>query len=264
MITPWRRGLDFEVMLLHADDRKYVLRLPLQEVTETEYEGTTHYAEVVEREAALYPLLREAGVPVPRLLGWGRGKRTWMLADLVEHDEVKELNEAQQHALGVAVRRMHQCAPALEGPGGQGDPDFLHERAVRRYRYATRHVDLPPVEVVAPLLRGPDEPRVVLHMDLRPDNLCFRGDELVGVLDLSNALVAPRHVELGRLHGFGGLTAAFLRGYGAHDVDRRQMLVHSVDAFGLMIALAVEELHDQEMLADTGKRLQETIEELRA
>lgn len=262
-VSPWRKGLDFEARLVRYGSSRYVLRMPLRETTVSDYEGEIDYADVVSREAALYPLLLEAGVPVPRLLAWGRRSaefdRSWMLLEHVSHDGVAELNPRQHEALGAATRLIHSCVGILEGPGGPGDAESLHERAFLRYRYATRYVDLPPADVVEPLLRVPFEPRVVLHMDLRADNLCFRGDELVGVIDLSNALIGPRHAELGRLRGFGGLTPSFLSGYGTHDVDERLVLAHSVDALGLMVALAVEELHDPAMLAATGERLRETV-----
>src|ERR1700723_3223100 len=51
------------------------------------------------------------------------------------------------------------------------------------------------------------------HMDLRPENLCFQGDDLVAVLDLSNCTLGDPATELGRMAAYGTLTRDLLGTY---------------------------------------------------
>lgn len=44
------------------------------------------------------------------------------------------------------------------------------------------------------------------HMDLRPENLCFRGDELVAVLDLSSRAASCACSRYAWIQIYAGLT----------------------------------------------------------
>ncbi|MER5772292.1 phosphotransferase family protein [Streptomyces sp. NPDC001985] len=271
-LAPWRQGTDFAVLRAGAAGARYALRVPLRETTRTGYDGFTDFARVIRREVVLHRLLAAAGVPAPRVVAWERreepGGHSWMLADLVEHDECAALDTEQQRSLGRLARTIHTLRPRRE-PGlaelrAAGRPTALLSRALNRYRRAAGLYPLPPAELIEPALReailgaGGDS---LLHMDLRPDNLCFRGSGIVGVLDLANSLVGPPAAELGRVYAHGLLTPAFLDGYGGLEegrdgaLTRRTVRAHAVDPLASQVALAAGRPAGRAALQAHGLRL---------
>ena len=87
------------------------------------------------------------------------------------------------------------------------------------------------------------------HVDLRPENLCFRGDDLVAVLDLSNCTLGDPAAELGRMAAYGTLTPDLLETYaGDKPPDGRLIAAYAVDTYALLGLLGAEELADQELV----------------
>ncbi|MER6913533.1 aminoglycoside phosphotransferase family protein [Streptomyces sp. NPDC000594] len=276
-ITPWRQGMDFAVLRAEVAGGRYALRIPLLETTRTSYDGYTDFAEVIAGEVALHRHLTDAGVPVPRLHGWGRRSGdvpSWMLMEYIEHDQVTALGTGQQRSLGRVARSLHALRPApgpdLAALRTAGRAQALVRRALVRYRRAALHHPLPAPHLVEPVLRSACLAATgtrVLHMDLRPENLCFRGTRITALLDLSNALIGPPAAELGRLYAYGLLTPAFLEGYRQSPAatptgagvpalpSARVIRAHAVDTLACLVVLAAEELADPEMLRTQGDRL---------
>jgi aminoglycoside phosphotransferase (APT) family kinase protein len=182
-----------------------------------------------------------------------------MITQFVEHGDVQSLSEHQQEALGAVVKRLHRYRPPADfvGPGGQGGPTPMVERICARYRRACLHVELPSVDsilpVVADSIQREDATATshLLHMDLRPANLCFRQDRLVALIDLTNCIVGSRFAELGRLYAYGGLSREFLAGYGVREftsTEWTRILSYAVDTLAMLITVAAEELMDGDML----------------
>jgi aminoglycoside phosphotransferase (APT) family kinase protein len=282
-IIPWRRGADFFALRVvppgAAPER--VLRVPLREVTTSVYDGTVDFGGVVEREAFVHRLLERHGVPVAPLLGWGRASgaddHSWMVFERVDHDDRTSLSPSALAALGRALRRIHAIAgtPELEAAvGRQTAPEAMRLRLRIRVTALAERVGYPALdellgraEAVIAERAGLRDLRLT-HMDLRPENLCFRGDDLVAVLDLSNCTLGDPAAELGRMAAYGTLTPDLLETYAdggplADRLDERLIAAYAVDTYALLGLLGAEELADQK-LVDRGLRgLDDCLQRLR-
>jgi aminoglycoside phosphotransferase (APT) family kinase protein len=279
-VIPWRRGADFFALRVvppgAATD--WVLRVPLREVTTSAYDGTVDFGDVVEREAFVHGLLERRGVPVAPLLGWGRASgaddHSWMLFERVDHDDRTSLSPPALAALGRELRRMHAIAwtPGLEAVvGRQTAPEMMIERVQTRVSALAERVGYPPSDELLGLARAVIGERTGLrdlrltHMDLRPENLCFRGDDLVAVLDLSNCTLGDPAAELGRMAAYGTLTPDLLATYAdGTPLDDRLIAAYAVDTYALLGLLGAEEFADQELVNRGLRGLDDCLQRLRA
>lgn len=268
-VEPWRRGADFFAFRVEVRGRAsgQVLRIPLREVTTSAYDGTVDFGDVVEREAHVHEALRDHGVPVASLLGWGRAGRanehSWMLFELVEHDDVSDLSPIALASLGQTPRTIHDvpATPDLLAAVGSGtSPEDMLARVEARVTALASRTGCESVLGVLGLALPVIGERVGLqdlrltHMDLRPENLCFRDDKLVAVLDLSNSTFGDPVAELGRMAAYGTLTPDLLGTYcGRGSIDERLIAAYAVDTFALLGLLGADEFADQE-LVDRGLR----------
>jgi aminoglycoside phosphotransferase (APT) family kinase protein len=101
-------------------------------------------------------------------------------------------------------------------------------------------------------------------MDLRPENLCFQGDDLVAVLDLSNCTFGDPVAELGRMAAYGALTRDLLETYAdGEPLDGRLIAAYAVDTYALLGLLGAEELADQELVNRGLQGLDDCLQRLR-
>jgi aminoglycoside phosphotransferase (APT) family kinase protein len=101
-------------------------------------------------------------------------------------------------------------------------------------------------------------------MDLRPENLCFRGDDLVAVLDLSYCTLGDPVAELGRMAAYGTLTPALLEPYAAGaPLDDRLIAAYAVDTYALLGLLGAEEFADRELVNRGLQGLDDCLQRLR-
>jgi hypothetical protein len=268
-VIPWRRGADFFAMrvVVPGAATERVLRVPLREITTSVYDGTVDFGDIVEREAFAHGLLRRHGVAVAPLLAWRRAPgadgHSWMMFERVEHDDRASLSAPALAALGRVLRRMHAIArtPDVEAVlGRQTAPEVMLERVRRRVSALSERVGYPDSDELLGRALAVIGERVGLrdlrltHMDLRPENLCYRGDELAAVLDLSNCTLGDPAAELGRMAAYGTLTRDLAETYaGGESLDERLIAAYAVDTYALLGLLGAEEFADQE-LVDRGLR----------
>ncbi|MFC3983536.1 phosphotransferase family protein [Streptosporangium jomthongense] len=265
VISPWRRGADYAALLVEADgERRFVLRVPLREVTPTAYDGTVDFGAVLEREVLAHGVLARAGVPVAGLRGWrrarGEGERSWMLLDLVPDDGAAELGETRLRRLGEVLARVHTAdvpASRRAGLGADCAPEAMARRIEIRVGALAARVPLDGhralVEAATTVAgeRAGRAPLRLLHMDLRRENLCFHGDDLVAVLDLSNCTMGDPAAELGRMRAYGLLEGPLLAGYGqagGEPADERTITAYAADTFALLGLLGTDEFADQALV----------------
>jgi aminoglycoside phosphotransferase (APT) family kinase protein len=278
-IIPWRRGADFFAFRVvpAGGAAERVLRVPLREVTTSAYDGTVDFGVVVEREAFVHGLLERRGVPVAPLLGWGRasgaGDHSWMLFERVDHDDRTRLSPPALTALGRVLRQIHAIAatPGLEAVvGRQTAPEAMLERVRTRVTALAERVGYPAAdellgraEAVIGERAGMADLRLT-HMDLRPENLCFHGDDLVAVLDLSNCTVGDPAAELGRMSAYGTLTRDLLETYAdGEPPDDRLIAAYAVDTYALLGLLGADELADQGLVSGARLGLDDCLARLR-
>ncbi|MEV7006162.1 phosphotransferase [Streptosporangium sp. NPDC051022] len=266
-VSPWRRGADYAALLVEVDgERRFVLRVPLREIAPSAYDGTVDFGAVLEREALVHGVLADAGVPVASLRGWQRARgedtRSWMLLDFVANDEVAELGAAQLRRLGEVLRLIHGIpvpASLRARLGAECAPEAMVERVAIRVGALAERVPVRGhralVEAATAVIRKRSAGALhLLHMDLRPENLCFRGDDLVAVIDLSNCTMGDPAAELGRMRAYGLLGAPLLTGYGSPEGDppgEDTVAAYAADTFALLGLLGTDEFADQ-ALVDRG------------
>jgi aminoglycoside phosphotransferase (APT) family kinase protein len=231
----------------------------------------------VEREAFVHGLLERQGVPVAPLLGWGRASGTddhsWMMFDRVDHDDRTSLSPPALAALGRVLRRIHAIArtPDLEaGVGRQTAPEAMLERVQTRVSALAERVGYPASDELLRRAQAVIGERAGLrdlrltHMDLRPENLCFQGDDLVAVLDLSNCTLGDPAAELGRMAAYGTLTPDLLETYAdGEPLDDRLIAAYAVDTYALLGLLGAEEFADQELVNRGLQGLDDCLQRLR-
>ncbi|MEQ4210355.1 phosphotransferase [Actinopolymorpha sp. B9G3] len=217
---------------------------------------------MVEREAYVHDLLRRNEVPVAPLLGWGRaegpGGHSWMLFERVEHDDATELTAASSRALVEVLRRIHEvrATPQMKAIiGTETTPCAMAARVEARVRALADRVGVTDSETIIgaslEILRDREatvEPRLT-HMDMRVENLCFRGGELVAVLDLSNCTTGDPAADLGRMSAYGSLTSPLLAAYaGDTPLDLVLVAAYAVDTYALLGLLKADEFADQNLV----------------
>jgi hypothetical protein len=279
-VIPWRRGADFFAMRVVAAGAatELVLRVPLREVTTSVYDGTVDFGDVVEREAFVHGVLDREGVPVAPLLGWGRASaaddHSWMMFGIVDHDDRTSLSPPALAALGRVLRRVHAIAGTRELEavvGRQTAPEAMFERVKTRVSALAERVGYPTSDELVCLAQAQIDERAGLrdlrltHMDLRPENLCFRGDDLVAVLDLSNCTLGDPAAELGRMAAYGTLTQDLLEAYAdGEPPDARLIAAYAVDTYALLGLLGADEFADQELVNRGLQGLDDCLQRLRA
>ncbi|HEX6869696.1 MAG TPA: phosphotransferase [Micromonosporaceae bacterium] len=271
-LRAWRSGVDFWADLAYVGDRLLgVLRSPRHEVLVTAYEGVVDFGAVVEREVIVFGLLAEAGVPVPRVHAWYRrrdpNERSWLLCEQVPHEPVETLTPALQLRLGAIAKEIHAISTGIAALlPDQPWPRYLAGRLADRLRSARRYCPELPVDellgIAEPLLAGRSAVQpVLLHLDLRPANLCVRDGQIAAVLDVANAVAGDPLLELARIRNYGLLTSDFQAGYGLSGEwlrDHARVLdLYELDTAALLTVVAVEEIQDEALHAQSRRRLLE-------
>jgi len=264
-VRPWRQGLDFWADLARSAGQLCVLRSPRQELLETTYDGLTDFGDVIEREVTALSLMAKACIPVPSVLGWRRrqpGVPSWVMLSYIEHEDEPDL---PLHQLGELTRRLHDICPDVAGLEQADDwSALMGARLFRRIDAASAYCDLPVGhrlrESVSRLLRSrQDHATSLLHMDLRPENVCVRDGRVAAIIDVANCIVGDPLLELGRIRGYGLLDGDFLSGYG---LDTRQLGadeltlldLYELDTAALLTTVAVEEIDDAKLHAEQAAR----------
>jgi aminoglycoside phosphotransferase (APT) family kinase protein len=244
-VRPWRAGTDFWADLVETPNGPAVVRSPRISLAQTTYDGLVDFGEVIEKEAAALRLMAAAGLPVPDVLGFRRADPSWILLSHVPHDPDAAVPLVQ---LGELTGRLHSIRPGWPSPPSWAG--FVRSRLELRLTAARAYCpDLPDLgDGVTELLTTREEHATsLLHMDLRPANICVRDGRIVALIDLANCLTGDPLMELGRIRSYGLLTEAFLAGYGREDFspDERALLdIYELDTALLLTVVSVEEFDD--------------------
>ena len=259
VVTPWKRGADYAALRVRSADQRLVLRVPLRELAPSAYDGTVDFGAVLEREVTAHRVLADAGVPMARLLDWHRAQdadqHSWMLVEEVAHDGVEELGARELSSLGAALARIHHVTLADDVLGTECSAGSMADRLALRVGALAERVSVSGhdevIEAARAVLKSRDGSNRLLHMDLRPDNLCFRDGTLVAALDLSNCTTGDVGAELGRMHAYGVLDGPLVEAYvaGGHEVpDDTVIAAYATDTFALLGLLGTDEFADQELV----------------
>lgn len=175
-------------------------------------------AKVNDDIAALLPVLRAGGVPVPEIVLAGDGQPcvrqglgVWRILTRLPGQTLHRVRTAQQaKAAGEMVARFHTALLAcphpfaFTRPGAHDTPKHMHKLAEAVVAHPNHRL----VAQVAPLAEevqarwaqfgpAPALPERIIHGDLKVSNLLFDGDLVVGVLDLDTMARSSLDIELG-------------------------------------------------------------------
>lgn len=160
------------------------------------------------------------GLPVPEvyLLHTDDNGVDFTVAEFIEGDGSTLTDER----FGRLIRAVHEIpAPELdlvcmEGHGSADD--LLASRIIQRLKTLMAATDLgvEMPDIAGALAADPvdSQPRRLLHMDLRPENILTRGGRVAALLDWSNALTGDPALDLARTAEYGDLTPTVLAAYG--------------------------------------------------
>jgi aminoglycoside phosphotransferase (APT) family kinase protein len=257
-VRPWRAGTDFWADLVDTDDGLAVVRSPRIERAETSYDGVVDFGAVIEKEVEALELMSGAGIPVPKVLG-RRLDPSWILLSYVPHDEGAAV---PLDRLGELTRKLHGIRPsagALRPPSSW--TGFVRNRLRQRLHAARRYCDLPGDDallgpVTALLETREAHATSLLHMDLRPANVCVAGGEIAALIDVANCIVGDPLMELGRVRGYGLLTEEFRAGYGG-PAESTLLDVYELDTALLLTVVSVEEFDDPALHREQSARARE-------
>ncbi|HJP77791.1 MAG TPA: phosphotransferase [Pseudonocardiaceae bacterium] len=202
---PVAGGLEFTVFRSAGT----ALRVPKEPVYRTPGEVPVPAIRLQEQELAIYRLLSEAGLPVPRpdrLIEDAESGLPILVSEFVAADGAPP--RAAQ--IGRFLAKLHDVPVGpldLVTHEHRGGVDGLAARLRRRWDPLRERVpglpELPPLDpLVAELRAGPTS---LLHMDVRADNLLALDGELRAVVDWSSAMIAHPAVEIGRLREYAQL-----------------------------------------------------------
>jgi len=262
VISPWKRGADYAAFRVRSPDRRMVLRVPLREQAQSAYDGVTDFGAVLRREVTAHRVLTDAGVPMAPLYDWHRAghnhEHSWMLLAEVEHDGLTELGEQELAELGATLARIHHVTPHASDAellAADCTAQALADRVAVRVGALAERARVPGhdsvIEAARSILKTRDTGDRLLHMDLRPDNLCYRDARLAAVLDLSNCTTGDPAAELGRMKAYGLLHGALIGAYraGGHELpDETVIAAYATDTFALLGLLGTDEFADQELV----------------
>jgi len=263
VIEPFREGVDaFVDLVTRPGHAPAIVKSAKVERLLTTYEGLVDYAVIMRREIAVADLLRQANLPAPAVLGWHRSTGpddpSWILSEYVAHEPTDALSPHVQEQLGQLARTMHAIHPSGDArrwlaPSVAWD-EYVVARILARLEAARRYVSLPDDRHLVGALRRTVQGRsphagALLHLDLRAPNLAVVGDRIVAILDYGNAIAGDPYFELARIKSFGGLTPAFLSGYGGVDLDRHHalLLAYGLDLTALLTVVTREEFVDESL-----------------
>jgi hypothetical protein len=217
------RGLENHVMkVLDRQGRGIAVRVPIRRYVENDNDRGVDSRDLLRQERDLLAHLWPLGFPVPRPRALffdetGEGA-DFLAAEFIDGDHCT----VSDHEIGRLVSRLHAGpVPALV-PVAQRLPtleDTLAHLIVKRSQALQRltgsALAVPTEAAIADVLRWKSERCVLLHMDVRPDNVIGASGRVLALVDWSNALVGPPELELCRISEYGALSHHFLRGYGA-------------------------------------------------
>jgi aminoglycoside phosphotransferase (APT) family kinase protein len=279
-VRAWRQGTDFRADLAVRDGRVLgVVRSPRIEVADTDYDGVIDYGAVLAKEVRVGRLLRRYGVPTPATLASGEradGLPSWVMCEYVADETAESLTPALQTELGRICARIHAIpieevrAILPQEPWHHVFLDRMAHRVAGLSRFSAIGDPARLLARIRQIAAGHRPTRLsLLHLDLRPENVCVRGDGIAALLDLANAIVGDPLFELGRLRAIGHLDDRFLAGYREvapvpGDLTGPVTLVYELETTALLTAVAKEETMDAALFDRMRARSEEIVARLEA
>ncbi|KAJ6785811.1 hypothetical protein PWT90_05436 [Aphanocladium album] len=282
-------GLEFTVYKATSPtEGPVVIRIPKFKIFQNANDPNNDARDLVRQEAAIFRLLQETTVPVPKFLSYHEINESHgfhglvgfpaMLCEYVPEEEALA-DDAALGRMGALIHTTPVPADwdvklvAMEGcTSGQFAELFL-KRINRRFETLGR---LEPqtkgwapdagtlLQVAEPLQRFAP---TLLHMDLRHVNVRMKDGKVAAVFDWTNALLAPPVVDVYRSLEWGAQREPFLEGYRSvrelGEVSEREEAFLRLDAALVLALVFVSEAPDPEKKVGALRRVQEHCEVLR-
>lgn len=149
------------------------------------------------REALAMRAASAAGLPVPAIVAVGEldGHPALLMAHVPGETAAAALSAQPERAASIGERmgRLLGAINRIPAPAGLAPPDaWLARAGPALLPYAERLLALP-------------HPDRLLHLDYHPENVLVAGDAITGVIDWTNTLPGPPHLDLGRSRAILGM-----------------------------------------------------------
>jgi aminoglycoside phosphotransferase (APT) family kinase protein len=216
------RGLENHVIgIRDRQGRRIAVKVPIRRHVENDNDQGIDSRDLLRQEYDLLTHLWPLGFPVPqpRALFFDQSGEC---ADFVAAEAIEGDRSAQSdYETGLLVNRLHTRPVPDFSPVAQRLPtleDTLAHLIVKRSEVVSRltgsTLAIPTPGSIAACLRHKNARCVLLHMDVRPENIIRSSGRVLALVDWSNALIGPPELELCRISEYGALSDDFLRGYG--------------------------------------------------
>lgn len=286
-------GLEFRVFKATSPIHgQVVVRVPKFKIFQNANDPNTDARDLVRQEAAIFRLLQDTSVPVPRSYGYYEVDASSsnyddsllgypaMLCEYVPGDDGALADDAALGRMGALIHATPMPAGwavplvAMEGFSSGDLTALFLARMRRRFETLARlepqtagwAVDEETLRAVAQPLLQRFAP-ALLHMDLRHVNVRMRGGQVVAVFDWTNALLAPPVVDVYRSLEWGAEVKPFLEGYRSvralEAVSAREEAFLRLDAALVLALVFVSEAPDPEKKVGALRRVQELCDALR-
>ena len=260
-------GAGLQFLVFRAESRAFgtiAVRTPMNRWIMDDNDPCMDSRDLLRQEASLASHMQTFGVPVPKVhaLVIEDDGLDFLVSEYIAHDGTA----CDSRRLGELVRLIHDCPVPDIRPAAQTDASTEETIALRLHRRlrvvgaaSGRQLNPPSLDEFRAILRGIDDRRSLIHMDLRAENILTSGGKIVGLVDWDNALLSHPALVLARMAEYGVLNRDFLAGYGGLDWEAELSpplnLLLRLDAAAMLAVVFLSEVPDSQRAESAVERV---------
>ncbi|MFC7786876.1 phosphotransferase family protein [Rossellomorea sp. GCM10028870] len=248
-IQPFASGVENCVFIGQTHEwGKVVIRVPWHTMSKNQAKRIDS-REGLEKEYKLTMFCYQNRLPAPKIHLFHKGEEMdFIIQEYVPSDT--DINPPL-YEVGKLVKKLHQIKVPLNFlPNAHS---VLSERITRNLKnfnsIFNQSILLPNKHELMKVFQSFPAKNNLLHMDIRPENILFKDQQVVGIFDWTNALMGDPVLELMRINEYGFLSDGFIESY--YDFENKVNQVpdlvrwlYQMDT-SLMLTLIFEELDEK-------------------
>jgi thiamine kinase-like enzyme len=245
---------------------KVVIRVPWYTMSKNQTKRTSS-REGLEKEYKLTMFCSHYQLPVPKIHLFHKGEEMdFIIQEYVpsDHDTDPPWNE-----IAKLVKELHK----IEVPSNflRDAHEVLSDRIIRNIHNFNsifkQSILLPNKHELKKVLQSYPSQHKLLHMDIRPENILFKNQQVVGIFDWTNSLVGDPVLELMRIKEYGFLSNEFIGSYDQFEKEISRVpdmvrWLYQLDT-SLMLTLLFKELDEEAQGSHALKRFTHLYENIK-
>jgi len=269
-------GHGIEFLVLRSSSRLHgevALRIPWTRIIDNDNDEVVDCRDLLKQEYLIAGHLHARGIPVPRPLALDVGSddaADFLMSLYIASDK----STPNQELFGELLAKVHAVAPPTFVPAMARQKDSNEAVAVRLLRRCRNlekvvndKIKLPSLDEIQSVLQGRCFEKRLLHMDAREANLITQKNEIMAIVDWSNALVGDPLLEICRILEYGHYSTPFVKGYGDQRVLERlnslEGLIFRLDTAIVLSLLFYSQVPDREMFRKHVQRSHDLVARIR-